>query len=127
MKKKHSHLAEENTNWKVGKSLNSPRVMVWTALGFSGVIAAIFFDGNVNAVSYLQMIENEFYPQLMALKNSSQIIFQHDGAPLHRARTVRDWLNDNLPNRWIRRRNRDDQRNPWPPRSPYPTLLEYFL
>ena len=92
--KNSSRWAKENPNWIVENSLKSPRVMVWTTLGSSGVLGPIFFEGNANAVSYLQMIENEFYPQFMTLKNSSQIIFQHDGAPLHRARTVRDWLND---------------------------------
>ena len=95
-KKNSSHWAKENSNWTLEKS--SPRVMEWAALSSSGVIGSIFFDGNVNAASYLQMIENEFYPQFMALTNSSQIIFQQDGAPPHWARTVRDWLNDNLPN-----------------------------
>ena len=60
-----SHWAKENPYWTVEKSLNSPRVMVWAALGSSGVIGPFFFDGNVNAASYLQMIENEFYPQFM--------------------------------------------------------------
>ena len=63
----------------------------------------------------------------MALNNSSQIIFQQDGAPPHWARPLRDWLNENLPNRWIGRENHDDQHIPWPPRSPDLTPLDYFL
>ena len=82
--------------------------MVWAALVSSGVISPIFFDGNTNAASYLQLIENDFYPQFMVLNNSSQIVFQQDGAPPHWAIPVQDRLNDNLPNRWIGGGNPDD-------------------
>ena len=65
--------------------------MVWAALSSSGIIRLIISDDNIIAATYLQMIEIECYPQMMALNNSSQIYFQQGGAPPY-------WLNDNLPN-----------------------------
>ena len=86
--------------------------MVWAGLSPSGVIGSIFFDGNVNDASLLQMFEIEFYPQFMELNNSLQLIFQQDNATPHWDRPVRDWLNENLPNWWIRRGDPDDQQIP---------------
>ena len=111
---KSSHWAKRNSNWTVEKSLNSSRVLMWAALSSYGVIEPNFFDGNINAVSYLQMIEAQFYPQILALNNSSQIIFRQDVAPSNWAPPVRVWLNDNMPNRWIGRGNPDNQHIPWP-------------
>ena len=54
--------------------------MMWAALGSSRVIGPIFFDGNVGAAFYLQMTENYFYPQFIALKNYSQLIINQKGA-----------------------------------------------
>lgn len=47
----------------------------------------------------------------------------HDGAPHHYARTVRNWLNNNFPLKWIGRRGP----TLWPPRSPDLTLCDFFL
>jgi hypothetical protein len=49
--------------------------------------------------------------------------FQQDGAPPHFAANVRDFLNQEYPNRWIGRRG---ARN-WPARSPDLTPLDFFL
>ena len=49
--------------------------------------------------------------------------FQHDGAPPHYTRHVRDYLNESFPNRWLGRRGPVA----WPPRSPDLTPLDYYL
>jgi len=48
---------------------------------------------------------------------------QHDGAPPHYTRHVREYLNESFPNRWL------SHGGPiaWPPRSPDLTPLDYFL
>ena len=48
---------------------------------------------------------------------------QHDGAPAHFDRNVRNHLNVTYPNRWIGRGGPV----PWPARSPDLTPLDYFL
>lgn len=54
-------------------------------------------------------------------------MFHQEGALPHWARPVQEQLNDSLPNRWIRRRNLDDQHIPCPPRSPDLPPIDYFL
>lgn len=49
--------------------------------------------------------------------------FQHDGAPAHFCREVRELLNDTYPNHWIGRGGPIA----WPPRSPDLTSLDFFL
>ncbi|GBM94082.1 hypothetical protein AVEN_135184-1 [Araneus ventricosus] len=51
--------------------------------------------------------------------DSSTFIFQQDGAAPHWSTIVRDFLNRELPHRWIGRAGLDDvPLLPWPPRSP---------
>lgn len=46
-----------------------------------------------------------------------------DGAPVHYASDVRDWLDENFSARWIGRRGAID----WPARSPDLTPTDFFL
>ena len=50
-----------------------------------------------------------------------------DGAPPHWSRSVRDWLNEFLPQRWIGRGGPQDSNIAWPPRSPDLTPMDFFL
>ena len=122
-----SHWGVEDPNWLVEKSLNTPKIMVWGAMGYHGVFGPFFFDGNVNGSSYLEMISNQFYPEFSALENSSELYLMQDGAPPHWDKTVRDWLNENLPGRWIGRGGSGDSNAPWPPRSPDLTPMDFFF
>ncbi|KAJ8955675.1 hypothetical protein NQ318_008544 [Aromia moschata] len=49
---------------------------------------------------------------------------QFDGAPIHNAVIVRNWFNENFPNRSI---GRSSPLIRWPPRSPGITPLDFFL
>ena len=49
--------------------------------------------------------------------------FQHDGAPPHYTRHVRDYLNESFPNRWLGR----GRPVAWPSRSADLTPLDYYL
>ena len=51
------------------------------------------------------------------------MVFQQDGAPAHYKKEVRHYLNENLPNRSIRRRGSIE----WPARSPDLTPLDFFF
>jgi len=59
----------------------------------------------------------------MPLRERAQLIFQHDGAPAHYSRNVRDLLDARYPERWIGRGGPIN----WPPRSPDLNPLDYFL
>jgi hypothetical protein len=66
-----------------------------------GIIGAFFFEGNVTGASYLQMLQNEFWPVIQRFTNRDHIRFMQDGAPPHFAREVRAWLNENFEDRWM--------------------------
>ena len=62
--------------------------MVWAAFGHPGIIGPFFFDQNVNAVSRLKMISEQFPPEFCAFENSSELLFMQDCAPPHWAKAL---------------------------------------
>ena len=52
---------------------------------------------------------------------------EKDGAPPHWAKSVREWMNVHLTDRWIGRGTANDKHIPWPPRSLDLTPMDYFL
>jgi len=48
---------------------------------------------------------------------------QHDGAPPHNARIIKDFLNETFHNRWIGR----DGTTEWPTRCPDPISPDFYL
>ena len=59
----------------------------------------------------------------MGDREDEELFFQHDGAAPHFSLTVRAWLDDHFPDRWIGRRGAIE----WPPRSPDLTPPDFFL
>ena len=116
--------SNENPHWFRSKALHPPRVTVWAALGSSGIVGPYFFEGNVNGVNYLDMLQNFYFPNVQQRPGFEYQVFQQDGAPPHWTLNVRDWLNANFPQRWIGRLPSPMQ---WPPRSPDLTPLDFFL
>jgi hypothetical protein len=60
-----------------------------------------FIDGNLNQHRYLDLLQMEVGPELDALRDNGEIIFQHDGAPAHSAANVREFLNETFPDSWM--------------------------
>ena len=56
-------------------------------------------------VTYQQKSQSQdkIDPTFRRLNNSSEIVFMQDGAPTHWVKSVRDWMNVHLPDRWIGR------------------------
>ncbi|GBN99927.1 hypothetical protein AVEN_41972-1 [Araneus ventricosus] len=101
---------------------NSPKVNVWCALSHTEVIGPFFFaETTINSVTYLDMLEMYAVPQMQ--QHQPDVIFQQDSAPPHWGKIVRDFLDENFPDRWSGR----DGPIPWPPRSPDITPLDFFL
>ena len=89
------------------------------------LIGLFVFDNNLTGNTYEAFLRNEL-PGLLEdipLMVRSQMYFQHDGAPLHYTRHVREYLNESFPNRWLGR----GWTIAWPPRSPDLTPLYYYL
>lgn len=99
--------------------------MAWAGIINNDLIGPYFFQGNVDAEAYLEMLNNFVLPELNRLGyDPKAIIYQHDGAPAHYALAVRQFLNENF-DAWIGRGV--DAFIPWPARSPDLTPLDFFL
>lgn len=103
---------------------NSPKLNVWCALSKNHLIGPFFFDDDtVNGKNDLEMLQSFFILEVKRLRKVRSIIFQQDGAPTHFASSVREFLHQNSPNRWIGRGGSIR----WAPRSPDLTPLDFFL
>ena len=89
------------------------------------LIGPFVFDNTLTGNAYEVFLRNEL-PGLLEdipLMIRSQMYFQHDGAPPHYTRHVRDYLNESFPNRWLGRGGPVA----WPPRSPDLTPLDIYI
>ena len=111
--------AANNPRVTVEKEVNLPGVTVWAAISPFGIIGPFFFEGSVTAEIYLDMLQTFFWPRVQ----DQDCYFQHDGAPPHYGRYVRQWLDENFPRKWIGRRGPIE----WPARSPDLTPPDFFL
>ena len=115
--------SSENPRSYREQPLHSEKVVVWAALSHRGVTGPFFFNGNVTGETYMAMLKNFLWPQLINLSEINDLRFMHDGAPPHFALPVRQWLDEVFPSRWIGRRGPTE----WPARSPDLTPLDFYL
>lgn len=80
-----------NARYTVPRVKQSPSVMVWGSIAAAGRGALWFMPQGttINARVYRDILE-ENLENFMAMRRCR--IFQHDGAPCHTAKLVRDWL-----------------------------------
>ena len=122
----HRHLTSK------GHSNSRAKLTIWAALCGNGVILGpYFFDGNVNDLAYLRML-NEFALPQLAIHFNNQfweglfrgLWWAQDGAPAHRLIEFRDRLNEVFgENRVIALQHNVER----PPRSPDLTPCDFFL
>lgn len=119
--------AEENPHWY--RQVNHQHrwsVTVWCGIVNGYLIGPYFFEGNVNGMNYLNLLQNEL-PRMLEgvdMRTRMRMIIQQDGAPPHYSNIVRQFLNTDYNNRWI---GRGSPLRNWPPRSPDLTSLDFFL
>jgi hypothetical protein len=83
-----------------------------------------FVEKSVMGQMYLRMLQNLLMPHLA----EEEFIFQQDGAPPHWQMDVWDYLNGNLPDRWIDYASvADSIFCTWPPWSLDLTVCDFFL
>ena len=83
-------------------------------------------EHTITVRTYLDMFENWLMPQMN--EDSDNYMFQQDGCPAHFHNDVRDYLNINLPQRWIGRFGHEHVAlMRWPPRSSDLTPCDFFL
>lgn len=113
----HFHRSVQNQNrW----SLN-----VWGGIVGGHVVGPHFFGTRLNSAEYLNFLRN-ILPDLfenLPLGLLGRMWLQHDGSPVHYSAEVRNYLDEEFPNRWIGRGGPVE----WPPRSPDLTKIDFFL
>ncbi|GBB86285.1 hypothetical protein RclHR1_12700003 [Rhizophagus clarus] len=82
-------------------------VMVWGCFANHSLGPLVKLEGSVTAISYIDVLENNLLPFLDDLDDQENYFFQEDNAPIHTARIVKSWKEDNGVNSI-----------PWPAQSP---------
>jgi hypothetical protein len=106
------------------KEHSSPKVNVWVGLSSSTLYGPYFFEcDSIKSEDYLKMLTEFLIPTLLQHHKMKNAWFQQDGAPPHWARSVRAFLNEKFPSRWIGRGGT----LLWPARSPDLAPPDFFL
>lgn len=117
----------ENPYWIINcKSQYSQKVNVWCGILGDRLIGPFFFNENLTAERFLDFLENSLWDVIeeLPIQTRLDMYFQLDGASVHNAAIVREWLNEHFPNKWIGRNSPLIQ---WPTRSPDLTPLDFYL
>jgi transposase len=98
------------------------KVHIWAGICSYGVIGPYFFHNSVTASSYVEMLNNWFWPLIINMPEREAMWFMQDGATPHYSTQAREWLNNKFPGKWIGRGGPWS----WPPRSPDLTPADFF-
>ena len=63
------HWSDLNPHWYVETPFHSAKTNVWAAIGSKGIIGPFFFRDTINKVRYLEMLQNQFYPDLIFMQD----------------------------------------------------------
>lgn len=120
--------ADENPHaTKVTHYQHELRINVWAGIIDTFIIGHVILPPRLNGENYLAHLQNVL-PDLLdplPLEVRRGMWFMHDGATPHFTLNVRNYLNEQYPNRWLGRGN--DAPAHWPARSPDMTPMDYFL
>jgi len=100
-------------------------VNVWCAVLDDRLIGPFALEGRLTGEAYLRFLQEEL-PRLLEdvpLNKRGRMFLQHDGAPPHSSRKVRNFLNYRFPGRWIGRGGPHH----WPARSPDLSPIYYCV
>lgn len=97
------------------------KVNMWTGILNGNIIGPFEMPENLTGESYLNFLQNNL-PNLL-VDTPPDMWFQHDGCPAHFRVSVREFLDEQYPNRWIGRSGAIS----WPARSPDLNPLDYFF
>ena len=100
-------------------------VNVWAGVFNGRILGPVFLPQRLNGSAYLNFINVHLNDMLdnVSLAEFRRAWFQHDGAPPHVTRPVRERLTELFDDRWIGRLGP----HAWPARSPDLTPLDFFL
>ena len=112
-----------NENLCLESKRQSKKVMVSAAVTWYGATEAFFVaeEGiKINKFVYHKHLKEELLPAIKRRFNRDNWIFIQDGAPSHRSKLVQEYLDEELPRRFVRE-------NEWPPSSPDSNPLDYYF
>lgn len=116
----------ENPNlMRQDRSQHRFKVNMWTGLLNGRIVGPYELPEALNAVNYLDFLQNHLpglLPDDVPLSFFREMWFQQDGCPAHYALPVREYLNQEFPNRWIGRSGTIS----WPARSPDLNPIDFF-
>lgn len=118
--------SDENPHWmRQVDHQNVWSLNVWCGVLGERIIGPFFFEGTLTGEKYLDFLRDSFSELLeeVPLDIRRRMWFQQDGAPPHYARTVRAFLNQMFPRRWMGRGGP----YAYPARSPDLTPLDFYL
>ena len=97
-------------------TFNNVLVSMCCAVLDDQLIGPFILEGRLTGEAYLRFLQEELPRRLenVTLNKRGRMYFQHDGAPTHSSREIRNFLNYHFPGRWI---GRGGPYN-WPARSP---------
>lgn len=117
----------ENPHQIIGDRVQQGRFgfNAWCAIKNNRVLCYYIRENNLNSEGYLSILRENLEEALdnLPLNQRNRVYYQQDGASIHNAHQVRNYLNENFENQWI------GTFGPirWPPRSPDMTPLDFFL
>jgi hypothetical protein len=87
-------------------------VMIWAAISYYGTIDLLIQSGRIDGKTYISTLQTAF-PKCCELFGGNTWIFQQDNAPIHTAKIVKEWIND-----------QNIEVMQWPPYSPDLNIIE---
>ena len=67
-------------------------VMVWACMGWFGAGPLIIVEGNMKSEDYVGILSEHLLP---IMEQQEGLVFQHDGAPIHKSKITSEWLEEN--------------------------------
>lgn len=119
--REHNPHVIKRDSFQVRFSLN-----VWAGIVGENLLGPYFIEGALTSTTYLELLQHVVGEMLedVPLAFLRNLHYQHDGAPPHYGRQVRDYLFEVFGSRWI---GRGSPEIPWPPRSSDLTPLDFYL
>lgn len=90
-------------------------VMIWGCFTKNNLGPLVRLEGRVTAAIYVDVLENNLLSFIDSLDNQENYIFQEDNAPIHTARVVKSWKQEN-----------EVDSLPWPAQSPDLNPIEHL-